>query len=159
VKLFVYPTDVDASAGPHVMVRGPHDRARRNDRLAELAERDPAIATVLHNGLRQGQRLLDDHVAALFGGENIILLEGHAGEAFLVDTAAIHKGLLPDKSDRLVFQALYTMLPTIKNRVSPTLVPGAYQSYADSIGHAAMPKALWRYCNWMILRDPEAEDD
>jgi len=157
VKLFVYLTDVDADAGPHVMVRGSHDRALRNERLAMLNNYDPEAAQALRTTFRQGERFDDDHVAALFGTESFMSLEGRAGEAFLVDTAAIHKGLLPEKRDRLVFEALYTLLPTIKTPVSPIPLPGAYRNYAESAGVAAMPSALWKYCNRLISRDPEIE--
>jgi hypothetical protein len=157
VKLFVYLTDVDANAGPHVMVRGSHDRAARNERLAMLSKTDPEAARAIQDALRRGERFDDDHVAAMFGAENFMSLEGRAGEAFLVDTAAIHKGLLPISRDRLVFQALYTLLPTIKNPVTPVALPGAYRKYAASAAPAAMPSVLWKYCNRLISRDPEIE--
>ena len=87
------------------------------------------------------------------------MIDGRAGDAFLVDTAAIHKGLLPKSTDRLVFQVLYSLLPTIKNEVSPVTVTGAYRRYRDSTGDKAVSESFWRYSTRLILRDPEIEDD
>ena len=157
VKLFVYLTDVDASTGPHVIVRGSHDRGRRNELLKALAQRRPDVAEALRTALSKRQRFQDDHVEALYGAETIVSIDGRAGDAFLVDTAAIHKGLPPDTDDRLIFQALYTLTPTIKNPVSPVFLPGAYRDHARCAGEAAMSKEFWRYCNRLILRDPEIE--
>jgi hypothetical protein len=87
------------------------------------------------------------------------LIDGRAGDAFLVDTAPIHKGLLPKNTDRLVFEVLYSLLPTIKGGVSPVTVPGAYRRYRDSAGDKAVLEPFWRYITRLVLRDPEVEDD
>jgi hypothetical protein len=159
VKLFVYLTDVDASAGPHVMVRGSHNRVERQKRFDALKEQNTDANDALLEAFRNAPRFEDRHVEAFFGAENLISIDGRAGDAFLVDTAAIHKGLLPKSTDRLVFQSLYTLLPTIKNEVSPVTVPGAYRRYRDSAGDKAVSESFWRYSTRLILRDPEVEDD
>ena len=159
VKLFVYLTDVDANAGPHVMVRGSHNRAERQKRFEALKKQDTAENNALLESFRHANRFEDHHVEAFFGAENLISIDGRAGEAFLVDTAAIHKGLLPTSTDRLVFQALYSLLPTIKDEVSAVTVPGAYRRYRDSAGDGVVSEAFWRYSTRLILRDPEIEDD
>lgn len=157
VKLFVYLTDVDANAGPHVVARGSHDRGKRNDLLKALATHNPEASTALRTALMKRQRFQDDHVEALYGPENLVSIEGRAGEAFLVDTAAIHKGLPPRTDDRLIFQALYTLTPTVKNPVQPLSLGGAYREHARSAGDAALSTEFWRYCNRLILRDPEID--
>jgi hypothetical protein len=157
VKLFVYLSDVDATMGPHMVVRGSHDRGKRINLLKELAAQGLEAATDLGIAIFKRQRLLDEHVEASYGPENIVSIEGRAGEAFLVDTSAIHKGLPPKTKDRLVFQALYTMMPTIKNEVSPLSLPGGYQDHVRTAGEAALSKDVWRYCNRMIFRDPEID--
>lgn len=159
VKLFVYLTDVDGSAGPHVVVRGSHDHVKRNERLKALAQHRPDAAQALRTALSYRQRFEDDHVEALYGAENIVSIEGRAGEAFLVDTCALHKGLPPDTKDRLIFQALYTLMPTIKNPVSPVSIAGAYQGHARAAAEAPVSREFWRYCNRLILRDPEIDRD
>ena len=158
VKLFVYLTDVGTNAGPHVMVRGSHNRAERQKRFDELKEQDTVENDALLETFRHANRLEDRHVEAFFGAKNLISIDGHAGEAFLVDTAAIHKGLLPKSTDRLVFQVLYSLLPTIKDEVSAVTVTGAYQRYRDSAGDKAVSEEFWRYSTRLILRDPEVED-
>ena len=157
LTLFVYLTDVDATKGPHVMVRGSHDKIRRHNMLGELSKRDPDAAKALRKALHDNKRFEDAHVESLYGAESITSIEGRAGDAFLVDTSAIHKGLLPQSEDRLVFQALYTITPTVKNQVSPLTVPGAYETYAELAGEAALSPRIWRYCNRLIMRDPGIE--
>ena len=158
VKLFVYLTDVDASAGPHVMVRGSHNRVERQKRFDALKEQDTAENNAFLETFRHANRFEDRHVEALFGTENLISIDGRAGDAFLVNTAAIHKSLLPKNMDRLVFQVLYSLLPTIKDKVSAVTVPGAYRRYRDSAGDKAVSEAFWRYSTRLILGDSEVED-
>ena len=158
MKLFVYLTDVDAGAGPHVMVSGSHNRGERQKRFDVLKEQDTTENGALLEAFRHANRFEDRHVKAFFGAENLISIDGRAGDAFLVDTAAVHKGLLPKSADRLVFQALYSLLPTIKDGVSAVTVPGAYRRYCDSAGDKAVSEAFWRYSTRLILRDPEVED-
>lgn len=157
LKLFVYLTDVDATTGPHIVVRGSHDKIKRYNMLRELGQRDATAATALRTAIRDRKRFEDAHVESLYGAENIVSIEGKAGDAFLVDTSAIHKGLPPQSADRLVFQALYTITPTIKNQVAPITQPGAYATHATLAGDAALSPRIWRYCNRLIMRDPEIE--
>ncbi len=158
LKLFVYLTDVDATTGPHVVVRGSHNHEQRSARFRDLNQRDAETAKALSFAVNNNKRFRDDHVEALYGAENFIEVTGRAGDAFLVDTAAIHKGLLPAAGDRLIFQALYTMIPTVKNPVSPIELPGAYAAHAAHAGDAALTPEVWRYCNRLILRDPEVSN-
>jgi hypothetical protein len=157
LKLFVYLTDVDATSGPHILVRGSHDHDSRSRRFQDLHQRDPETAKALMTSSTKGERFQDDHIEALYGPTDIIAITGRAGEAFLVDTAAIHKGLPPQTEDRLIFQALYTMIPTVKDHVSPITLPGAYASHARHAGASALSPKVWRYCNRLILRDPEID--
>lgn len=89
VKLFVYLTDVTADTGPHVFVDGSH----RVDRLTKI------------------QRYEDEEVAAAFGSENIVQLEGRAGTSFLENTYGMHRGVPPVTGPRLIFQPLYALQP------------------------------------------------
>lgn len=153
LKLFVYLTDVDDSSGPHVLVRGSHDPALGQRLIAEIEASDPNRAGALEAAFAGGQRVGDDDVEALFGADRITPILGRAGEAFLVDTSAYHKGVLPRSEDRLVFQALYTLLPTIKDPVRPVSVPDAYERYRDMAGERAVSRDFWRYCTRLIFTD------
>jgi hypothetical protein len=89
LKLFVYLTDVDDDSGPHVYVPGSsHDHRLRVIRRYENTE-----------------------VERVFGRENIRQLTGEAGSAFIEDTFGLHKGQPLRKGHRLMFQAVYSLLP------------------------------------------------
>jgi hypothetical protein len=96
------------------------------------------------------QRREDADVEAFFGLENIRHLCGRAGEEFLVNTAGFHKSALPKSSGRLVFQALYTMLPTIKHGAPRIPCAGYYQSIAHP---ERVDPAYLRYVNRLIVDD------
>lgn len=86
-KMFIYLTDVDAVAGPHVFMRGSH--------------RNPRLAT--------GRACSDEAVRASFGPENEFAVTGRAGTRFIADTFAFHKGLLPGEGRRLLLAAQYNV--------------------------------------------------
>lgn len=89
IKVFVYLTDVDEAAGPHVYVTGTHQD-------------------------RCGMRLMpysDAEIAARYGQDEISSVTGPAGTAFAVDTRGIHKGLVPSLKPRLLMQIQYSLLP------------------------------------------------
>lgn len=121
-KLFVYLTDVDEESGPHVYVSGTGDYGA-NYRLARDKAATDGELLKRYNGILESQRKSDQEIEELFGKERIITKTGPAGAALLGNTGSIHKGLLPTKNKRLLFQALYTMLPTIKDPVTPVASP------------------------------------
>jgi len=84
LKLFVYLTDVDASTGPHVYVRGSH-------------REKPAA-------FYRDRRFSDDEVAAAFPAADIRELCGPAGTVILADTSGLHKGKPLIRGQRLVLQ-------------------------------------------------------
>ena len=89
VKLFVYLTDVDGGAGPHVYISGSH----RDARLLRI------------------RRYEDEEVAGVFGRDRIVKFEGAAGSAFLEDTFGLHKGETARDRRRLLFQVQYSLFP------------------------------------------------
>jgi hypothetical protein len=101
VKLFIYLTDVDASSGPHVFVKG-----------------SPAIPKLLPI-----RRYQDSEVEREFGAENIIQFTGKAGTAFLENTFGLHKGQLPKTNPRLLLQAQYSLFPVGIYKYSPRPAP------------------------------------
>ena len=86
-KLFIYLTDVDAEAGPHVFMKGSH--------------RSPLLDT--------GRACPDELVYRWFGEENETTVMGPAGTRFIADTFGFHKGLLPTCGRRLLVSAQYNV--------------------------------------------------
>jgi len=101
LKLFVYLTDVTSTDGPHIYVSGSHDI----------------------NKATQIRRYQDDEIKATFGEENIKSFEEPQGSLFLVDTFGIHKGMLPQKNDRLLLQVQYSLLPLYVESYQPVNLP------------------------------------
>jgi hypothetical protein len=85
IKFFFYLSDVDLDSGPHVYVRGTH-------------------AQKLLRHVYPMRRLEDDEVAQTYGAQNVVAIEGRAGEGFCEDTFGLHKGAPPLKRDRLLLQ-------------------------------------------------------
>ncbi|UUX48420.1 hypothetical protein NUH88_13455 [Nisaea acidiphila] len=122
-KLFIYLTDVDDESGPHVYVRNTGDYGQNYRFAAEKAQGDQEKLKH-YNEILAKQRKTDAEIEELFGSDRIVTKTGKAGSALLGNTGSIHKGLVPSGKKRLLFQALYTMLPTIKDPVTPVEVPG-----------------------------------
>ena len=89
VTLFVYLTDVDRRAGPHVYVRGSHHTA----------------------GKMRQKPLTDDAVERRFGPDRLAVVTGPAGFGFLTDPYGVHKGMVPRDRPRLILQIQYSLLP------------------------------------------------
>lgn len=100
LKLFVYLTDVGSTDGPHVYVSDSHNI----------------------NKATQIRRYQDDEIAGTFGKENIKSFEEPKGSLFIVDTFGVHKGLLPQKNDRLLLQVQYSLLPLYSESYRPATV-------------------------------------
>lgn len=87
LKLFIYLTDVDGAAGPHVYVPGSQ-----------------TVPKLLRIG-----RYSDAAVTAAFGVDVVHRFEGPRGTAFLEDTFGLHRGLPPRNRNRLVLQVVYSL--------------------------------------------------
>jgi hypothetical protein len=81
-KLFLYLTDVDKAAGPHVFMKGSH------------------ASPLLDTGRAQS----DEAVRTVFGAANEVTVTGPAGTWFLADTFGFHKGALPRTGTRLILE-------------------------------------------------------
>lgn len=150
VKLFVYLTDVDTESGPHCFVRGSNDVSSIRQRMTTIAQTDPASAKRFQTML-QSQRKDDRDVEAFFGADKLTYITGQSGDSFIVNTAGYHKGYLPKSRNRLVFQALYTMLPTIKDPVAPLVVPDFLANYRRLHGNLFSDDHLM-YMNRLVIR-------
>lgn len=155
VKLFIYLTDVDENAGPHVYISGSASSAFVDERVHAMEQLKPGLGEIARRMLAE-VRASDRDIETLFGAERVETITGRAGEAFLVDTSGYHKGLLPDKHNRLVFQALYTLLPTIRDAVAPTMAPGFIDRLRDGVPRPVSREALC-YINRLVIQDPLKE--
>jgi hypothetical protein len=93
IKFFFYLTDVDSSAGPHVIVRATHCHKRN----------------ALRRDAFKVRRYTDAEVEATYGKERVVSITGPAGTGFVEDTLCIHKGTPPLSRARLLFQVQYAL--------------------------------------------------
>lgn len=101
LKVFVYLTDVDEGAGPHVYVRGTH-RANATLRLKTFT--DQAIEETY--------------------GDARLVVTGKRGFAFAADTYGVHKGMVPITRPRLLLQIQYSLLPVYAYAYEPQRYSG-----------------------------------
>jgi hypothetical protein len=102
LKVLVYLTDVDASAGPHVYVHGSH--------LTQAPVRLRFYS--------------DAEIAGAHRPEHLLTATGARGFCFAVDTAGIHKGAAPLNHPRLMLQIQYSLLPCYAYRYEPQAYSG-----------------------------------
>jgi hypothetical protein len=115
LKVMIYLTDVGESDGPHVYVLGTHKEAAP---VRIRVEDDAAI----HRR---------------YGCDAVHVVTGQQGTGFVVDTAGIHKGEMPQERSRLMLQIQYSLLPSFAYRYCP-------QEHAAAI-------AFDRYVNRLFL--------
>lgn len=96
-KLFIYLTDVDEGAGPHVFVKASQNEA--------------ALLPI--------RRYQDEEVEKAFGKDRVMRITGKAGTAFLENTFGFHKGTLCESKNRLLFQVQYSVLPIFSYPYKP----------------------------------------
>jgi len=99
VKFFLYLTDVDDTAGPHIYVKGSH----KEDVLLKI------------------RRYTDEEVEGAFGADRIVHFTGPAGTCFLENTYGIHRGLPPASKARLIFQVVYSQSVIIYGPKQPVV--------------------------------------
>ncbi|MDL2402400.1 hypothetical protein [Rhizobium mayense] len=98
LKFFFYLSDVDADSGPHVYVRGSHNRRRLKHQLTLLVGH-PA------------HEVLD-----FYGEENAITLTGKAGSGFVEDPFGFHMGTLAKQRPRLMMEVGFGVSKPSKRR-------------------------------------------
>lgn len=108
VKFFVYLTDVDEDKGPHIYVR--HSALT------------PATGPI--------RRYTDEEVRDAFPAEDILTMTGPAGSAFLEDTYGMHKGQPLKHGHRLMFQAVYSIMPLPYGPKRPVIRRGEAEAVA-----------------------------
>ncbi|PPR79658.1 MAG: hypothetical protein CFH06_00295 [Alphaproteobacteria bacterium MarineAlpha3_Bin5] len=116
-KLFIYLTDVDLQSGPHVYMEKTH----RIDFLKQQRENSHLDPEEFDNWYLKTLRKSDKDTFDFLEASPRYFV-GQKGSQFLVDTSGIHKGELPVKSDRLVCQFTYGLLPKPLSKYSPKVV-------------------------------------
>ncbi|MEX5588368.1 phytanoyl-CoA dioxygenase family protein [Pseudomonas urmiensis] len=101
IKLFIYLSDVDERAGPHVFVPTSQN----------------------HPGFKRIRRYSDEEVEQEFGRDGIHYFTGLKGSAFLENTYGLHKGQLPTHTRRLLFQVQYSLHPIGIYKYQPLPTP------------------------------------
>ncbi|MGI8397556.1 phytanoyl-CoA dioxygenase family protein [Agrobacterium deltaense] len=86
LKFFFYLSDVDSDAGPHIYVRGSHNRRRLKHQLTLLVGH-PA-----------------EEVLEYYGSENVVELTGKAGTGFVEDPFGFHMGTPAKTRPRLMME-------------------------------------------------------
>jgi hypothetical protein len=110
--LFVYVTDVDGLAGPHQVVEGSHTLSgmRRLLDRARAAGRDISGFDAAGSFINTIGPPLSADTERLFA-DDIRNVTGPAGTMFLVNTLALHRGLVPSRTARLMLWARYGLGP------------------------------------------------
>lgn len=98
LKFFFYLSDVDANAGPHVYMRGSHNRRRVKHQLTLLVGH-PA-----------------EEVLKYYGEENAVTLTGKAGSGFVEDPFGFHMGTLAKDTPRLMMEVGFGVSKPSKRR-------------------------------------------
>jgi hypothetical protein len=91
LRFFFYLTDVGEFDGPHVCVRGSHNRKKLSHLLS------------IH------RRKNEPDVIDYYGNHNVVTITGSAGFGFAEDPFCMHKGLTPVLHNRLILQIQYSM--------------------------------------------------
>lgn len=115
LKLFVYLTDVDETAGPHAVIRTSH-QWKLPPRQKNIELTDPAYPSV----------------------EHLDVITGPAGLAWLENALTLHRGLIPSSKDRLMVALTYTLLPIAVGPDAP-LVPAGRHSFDPYINRVLVP--------------------
>ncbi|MEM6894843.1 MAG: phytanoyl-CoA dioxygenase family protein [Bacteroidota bacterium] len=113
IKLFIYLTDVSLDNGPHVYV----ETSAYDDRFKKI------------------RRLSDTEIEDTYGKDKINYITGKKGEAFLVNTYGIHKGLLPKEGRRLMLQVRYSINEIGVDNYTPIKAyeEGSYDPYVNRL--------------------------
>lgn len=92
LKVFIYLKDVTENEGPHVYVEGTHKSFTKPYEI-----------------LKRGySRVSDDEISKYYDYKKIHKVIGKKGTIFIGDTKCFHKGLVPLKSNRLIFQLIFS---------------------------------------------------
>jgi len=98
LKFFFYLVPVDADTGPHVYVRGSHNRRILKHQMTLLVGH-PA-----------------EEVLGVYGEQSPITLTGQAGLGFVEDPFGFHMGTVPARTPRLMMEVGFGVSPPSRRR-------------------------------------------
>lgn len=98
LKFFFYLVPVDADTGPHVYVRGSHNRRILKHQMTLLVGH-PA-----------------EEVLNVYGEQSPITLTGQAGLGFVEDPFGFHMGTVPTRTPRLMMEVGFGVSPPSRRR-------------------------------------------
>lgn len=126
LTLFIYLTDVGLDGGPHQVIPGSHtlegmrELVRKASWWPRFDVERSFVDDMGEDFSRDVERLLGDTAASL---------TGKAGEMALVNTVALHRGLVPTRTSRLIVWARYGLGPNTNSNdlqqgpLGPRLIP------------------------------------
>ena len=92
LKIFIYLKDVSDNEGPHVYVKGTHRTFNKPYKL-----------------LKRGySRISDEEISKYYDDNKIQKITGKKGTIIIGDTTCFHKGLVPTKGNRLIFEITFS---------------------------------------------------
>ena len=106
VKFFFYLTDVSASSGAHIYVRGSHQIKRLRDQFTLFAGKP--ISEVID----------------FYGAGNFVTICGPAGFGFVEDPFGFHMGTVVQDGPRLILEIQYGLSRTTRRQYFGSLVEG-----------------------------------
>jgi len=130
LTLFIYLTEVGLDGGPHQVIPGSHSLEGMHE-LVRKASWWPRFDVERSFVEDMGEKFSAD-VERLLGG-SAANLTGTAGEMVLVNTLALHRGLMPTRTARLVVWARYGLGPNTNSNdlqqgpLGPRLIPSKLQ--------------------------------
>lgn len=142
-KLFIYLTDVDETSGPHVFIPRSHDAMAVKAARERWTGGDDEFDSWYFRTLRKS----DEDTIQIFDTPPVNLTGG-AGSTFVVNTRGIHKGQLPETSDRLLAQVLYCVTPRLQEEFEPLAAGGPG---AEQIPQQVLSVAPFDYANRLFV--------
>ncbi len=114
ITLFVYLTDVDEGAGPHQLIAGSHTLAGTQSLIERARAKDTRMAPVDAVQTFSGENYFGKEFSTVCERhfrESTVNIMGPAGTVFMANTIAVHRGLMPIKTPRLIAWARYGLGP------------------------------------------------
>lgn len=90
LKFFFYLTDVDLSSGPHVCVRGSHEKKKLSHQLIR-------------------KQYEDKDIIDYYGADSVVTICEKAGFGFVEDPLCFHKGTTVTHRERLILQIAFAI--------------------------------------------------
>lgn len=116
LALFIYLTDVDNAGGPHQVIAGSQTVEGTKNLIAKAkaAGRDADGFNAEDSFVSSAGEQFSNNCERLFSGQTFNAT-GPAGTLWLVNTMALHRGLMPLRSPRLIVCARYGLGPCVNS--------------------------------------------